>query len=132
MCKEPIIADRKYELFRHPAQTRRRMVRMWIMNRVHDDVGNIVYPAIVHVVGKIVEMKKPVEEIAADAELGIACIDVAHCGELPSLKTVKGTTSSFIEVGVAVEQPSLRLDGDEFVVSVHAKVERAMRDEVRK
>lgn len=125
------MTNRRYELFCHPIQTRRRMVRMWVMNRVHDDVGNIVYPAIVHVVGKIVEMKKPVEEIATDAELGVACISVAHCGEPPSLETMKGTTSSFIQVGVAVKQPSLRLDGDEFVVPVHAEVERAMRDEIR-
>jgi hypothetical protein len=120
------------KIFCHPIQTRGRTVRMWVMNGVHDNVGDIVYTAIVHVVGEIVKMEKPVEEIAANAQLGVAGIGVAHCGESPTLETVKGTTSSSIEVGVAVEQPPLRLDGDELVVPVHVEVERAMRDEIRK
>lgn len=108
------------------------MVRMWVMNGVHDDVSDIIYTAIVHVVGEIVKMEKPVEEIAAHAQLGVSGIGVAHRGESPSLETVEGTTSSSIEVGVAIEQPPLRFDGDEFVVPVHTEVERAMGNEIRK
>lgn len=107
------------------------MVRMRVMNGVHDNVGDIVYTVIVHVVGYIVKMEKPVEEIAADAELGVAGIGVTHRGEFPTLEAVKGTTRSSIKIGVAVEQPPLRLDGDEFVVPVGVEVERAMRDEIR-
>lgn len=99
---------------------------MGVIKRVHDDVGDLVYATVVHVVGEIIQMEEPVEEIAADAELGVTAIGVTHRGEFPSIEAVKGTTTSFIEVGVAVEQPPFRLDGDEFVVPVHVEVELAM------
>lgn len=105
---------------------------MWTIERVHDDVGDLVYTAIVHVIGEIVEMEEPVEEIAAYAELGITAIRVTHRSKLPGLEATKGTTSSFIEVGITIKYPSFRLDGDEFVVSAQAKVKRTVYDEVRK
>ena len=45
---------------------------------------------------------------------------------------MEGATSSVIEVGVAVEQPFLGLDGGEFVIPVNTEMERAMRNEIRK
>lgn len=96
------------------------------MKGIHDHVGDLVYTTIIHVVGEIVEMEEKAEEIATGAELWITAIGITHRGEFPSLEAVKGTTRSFIEVGVTVEYPSLRLDGDEFVVPVHMEVELAV------
>lgn len=77
-----------------------------MMNGIHDNVGDVIYTTIIHVVGKIVKVEKPIEKIAADAELGVAGVGIAHGGEFPSLEAVEGTTSSAIELGVAIEQPS--------------------------
>lgn len=76
------------------------------MHGVHDHIGNIVYSTVIHVIREIVQMEKPVKEIGANAELGVASIGVAHRGEFPGLEAVKGATRSFIEAGVTVEQPS--------------------------
>ena len=80
---------------------------MRVIKRVHDNVGDLVYATIVHIVGEIVEMEEPDEEIGADAELGITGIRVTHRAQFSGLEAVKGTTSSVIEVGVTVQQPSL-------------------------
>ena len=122
----------EYRLFRHPIETRGGMVCVWVTNGVHDNVGNLVYTTIVHVVGEIIQMEEPVEEIAAGAELGVTDIGITHRGKFTSFEAVKGTASSLTEVGVTVKYPSLRFDGDEFVVPACVEVELAMGDEIRK
>ena len=99
---------------------------------VHDNVGNLVYTTIIHVVGEIVQMEDPVEPIATDTELGVTDIRETHRSKSPRLEAKKGTTSSLIDVGVTVEEPLIRFDGDEFVVPIYVEVELAIRDEIRK
>lgn len=64
-------------------------------------------------------MEQSVEEIAADAELRISGIWVAHRSELLGLEAVEGMTSRITGARGTVKEPSLRLDGNEFVVPVH-------------
>ena len=105
---------------------------MRVIKGVHDNVGNLVYTTIVHVVGEIVQMKEPVDEISADAKLGATDIGVTHRSKSLSLEALKGTPSSLIEIGVTVEYPSIRFDGGEIVVPIYVEVELAIRDKIRK
>ena len=105
---------------------------MWVIKGVHDNVGNLVYTTIIHVVGEIVQMEDPVEPIAADAELGVTDIGETHGSKSPRLEAIKGTTSSLIKVGITIEKPSIRFDRDEFMVSIYAEVELAIGNEIRK
>lgn len=121
-----------YRLFRHSIQTGRGVVRARVIKRVHDDVGDLVYTAFVHVVGEIVEMEKPTEEIGADAQLWVATVWVTHRSKFPGLEAVKGTAGSFIQVWVAIEKPSLRFGRDKLVVPVYMEFKGTMGEEIRK
>lgn len=117
---------KKYQLFRHLVQTG-HTVRVWVTDRVRDHVVNIFYASIVHVVKEIIKMEQVVGELAADAGLGVTGIAVAHRDESSGPQSMKGTTSSFIEVGVAIQHRSLPLKGDEFLVPVCVEVKFAKR-----
>ncbi|KAI9459769.1 hypothetical protein HD554DRAFT_2041788 [Boletus coccyginus] len=56
------------------------VIRFDARANVHDNGGDLVYATIVHVVGQIVKMETPVEEVA-DTRLGVTNVGVTHHGQ---------------------------------------------------
>lgn len=74
-------------------------------------------------------MEQPVHEVAADPQLRVCGIRVAHGCEQTGLETVERVPLPFVEVA-ASEEPLFALDGGLLSMTIVAKREVAVRHEV--
>ena len=103
---------------------------LWEPEGVHDVHASVGRAAVIHVVGKIVEMEKPVHEVTAHTKLGVRCVGITHGGEEASLETMERVAFLLAEVA-ATEEPPFAFDRRLLAVTIVPQREGAMRDEVR-
>jgi len=101
-----------------------------MIERIHDVDGGTDGAAISHVIGDVIEMEKPVHEIAANAQFVVWGVGIAHGSEETRFETMKPTLDLLVEVTTAKE-PLLALDSSSLLVLVHPKGKVTMRDQIR-
>ena len=103
---------------------------MGVIQAVEDHIGRAASPVVIHIVRDVVEVEQISEEVVADAKLGVGSIGIAHGGELARLEAVERVALALGEV-TAAEKPLLALDRRLLAMTVIAKGEGAMGDEIR-
>ena len=101
-----------------------------MVQTVENDIPDVACSSVVHIIGEIVQMKQICQEVVAHAKLRICGVRIAHGGQKSSFQPMVLVLGSAHKI-VTFEQPSLRLGGDSFPMTVMTQREVAMRYKIR-
>ena len=101
-----------------------------MIERIHNVDRGAEGPAVVHLIGNVVEVEEVVDEVTAHAQLLVLGERVAHRGEETSLESMKRGPLLLLQP-TSLEEPLLRLCRGELAVRVDAKWVGTRRNEVR-
>lgn len=93
-----------------------------MIKRVEHNISRRTRPAVIHIIGEVVEVEEVCKEIIAYSELRICGVRIGHGREESGLQTVEGVTLLSIQIP-PLEQPLLRLTSYLFAMTVETKFE---------